>query len=98
ADDAVAAPGAGATLEAKPKVTARDDRVTRPAIRTDTANVRQNHTRLARDVGPGVPGTRLPVERQIGEILDVLHPTRFGNRRGFDYVVRVLARKPQALG
>ncbi len=71
-------------LEAE--VVVRHDLVADHAIGANATDVRQEHPRLARHVGTHVPRVRTWVERDVGAVVDVLHPAGFGLGRGLDRV------------
>ena len=77
-------PSGAAQLEAE--VVGGDDLVTDRAVRVDAADVGQEHARLSGHVGAHVPGVRRRVERDVGAVVDVLHPTGFGLRSRLDRV------------
>ena len=87
--------GAG---EREPDHVAGDDVVTDAAVGIDAADVRQEHPRLAGHVGADVPRVRRRVERDVGAVVDVLHPAGLGRLRGLDAVVAGLGHLTEAVG
>ena len=87
--------GAG---QAEPEVVVADHLVARRPVDVDATDVRQEHPRLAGHVGAHVPRVGGGVERDVGAVVDVLHPARLRRLGGLDRGVAVLAQVVEAVG
>ncbi len=96
ADDVVVAARAAGSVEGEAEIAAPHRLVADLAVAIDTADVRQEHARLARHVGAHVPRVRPREERDLGEVVDVLHPSRLGPRRRLDRGQTLLAHVGEA--
>ena len=60
--------------QVKTLVAVRGDLVAFLPVCADAADIRHEHTRLARNVGAHVPGCGGGIERRVGDVVDMLHP------------------------